>query len=99
MSGKTSGELEYSWFATRTRSANKKLNDMKREYFASKVSDATGRTRIEELEKKWLQAVAGVISEDFSDLWGKACIAQSVPVSKFIDQNKRSFYATVTGTP
>lgn len=92
-------ELERTWFATRTDNANEKLNDMKRQYFGNKVGDANGNTPIDELEKKWLQSVAGVSSDDFSVLWSEVNAASSYPVSNYMDENKRTFYTLETGTP
>ena len=99
--GKSLGELEYTWFADRTTTSNK-ISDMKREYFGSKVGKADDAINIsvEELERRWLVSVSGLAeSQQVPALWAGACAAQSAPVSKFVDENKRNFYATVAGTP
>ena len=100
--GRTLSELEFSWFASRAGAVDRKLSDMKRRYFGSKIGRATDSPSIsvEELERRWLISVSGLSeTEGVARLWAGACAAQSAPVSKFVDQNKRSFYSTVTGTP
>ena len=101
--GKSLSELERVWFAERTTSSNK-LDDMKREYFESKVRVVTDtpHTAISELERRWLcSVIGGNVDENIglADLWQKACVASSVPVTNYINENKRTFYSTVTTSP
>ena len=76
---------------------------MKGRYYGSKIgrAGAPANISVEELERRWLCSVGSATNENvgIADLWIQACIAQSVPVSKYVDQNKRSFYAMVIGTP
>lgn len=98
--GTTLSELEWSWFAERSGLSgnNRPLSDHKHAYFSSKGFGGTNKP-ITQMEKEWLQSVAGTDSEYFGDLWREACVAQSVPVGATMHECKRNFFRLVTGSP
>jgi hypothetical protein len=97
--GRSLSELERTWFAERTTSSNF-LNDMKREYYASKVGRATDtqHTPLGELEGRWLDSLGGT-SNRYDEAWQMMAAKQSVRVGRNTDETKRNFYATVTTSP
>ena len=93
---------EHDWFATRSLlSASAPLADHKAKYFSDKGfgSNASLSKPLSQMEREWLQSVAGTSSNNEGDLWREACAAQSVPVTQNTTENKRNFYTGVAGSP
>lgn len=73
-------------------------NDVKRKYYLSQVGgDANS---LVDLERRWLRKDitdnSGVPSGgELSDLWKQALAARGLRVSKFIDENKKTYYLNV----
>ncbi len=97
--GRSLSELERTWFAERTTSSNF-LNDMKREYYSSKVGRTTDTpaTSLGELESRWLESLGGTANR-YDEAWQQMAATQGVPVGRNTDETKRRFYATVTTSP
>lgn len=98
----TLSSSEHDWFATRSElSANAPLADHKAKYFSDKGfgSNASISKPLSQMEREWLQSVAGTASINEGDLWREACAVQSVPVTQNTTENKRNFYTGVAGSP
>ena len=90
---------EHDWFATRSGApGNAPLSQHKRMYFTSK--GITGRGPLTQMEREWLQTLAGVTSQRLPDMWAEAVSGQTLTPSRDgMDANKFIFYTQVTTSP
>lgn len=98
----STSSAEHDWYATRSGlSGQAPLNDHKLAYFASKGigSNASVRKPLTQLEREWLQTLTGVTSNEISDMWVQAVAGQSLTPGVKIDENKRIFFSSVSGSP
>lgn len=99
--GLSLNELEHSWFATRSGlPANAPTSQHKRAYLISQLTFAAAedpkRTRLLELEKRWLRALTSSTSDELSTLWRLAAAGQAGADAGFdVDENKRLYYRIV----
>lgn len=92
--------VEHDWYATRSGvAANAPLNDHKRAYFiAAGISDS-GPKPTSQMEKEWLQSVAGSTSLGDADLWAQVCAKYGVIRGETVNGSKYNFFTSVTGSP
>jgi hypothetical protein len=100
-SGFSLSVLEKKWFSEHVTGTNPRtpLNDLKRRYYVSQVGSGAS-TDLTDLEKQWLRKDitnngGTPTGESLSDLWIQAIATRSLRVSKFIDENRQTYYRNV----
>jgi len=93
--------IEKRWLLTHTTGATSQtpLNDIKRKYFVSEIGGTAADVKsLNDLERQWLRKVivdaSGTPSATIyaEQLWKEAVSALGYTVSKFLNENKVTFY-------
>lgn len=93
-------QLERAYFTRKLGSgaATRPFNDIKKAYLLGQVQNSGGREELSALEKKWLQKIVAASGQTpakyISDLWKQAVLSISGTPTKYINQNKKTFFAT-----
>lgn len=95
----TLSSAEHDWYATRSGAPSAApLSQHKRMYYTSK--GITGIKPLTQMEREWLQTLAGVTSKRLPDMWVEVVAGQSLTPSRDgMDANKFIFYTQVTTSP
>lgn len=92
--GQHLGEIEYSWFASRSGITSDKLNDHKLAYF---ISEGIGENSLNDMEIEWLQGLTGTpATRDLQSLWQGAVIGEGLTPALSIAENKYKYFKTVS---
>jgi hypothetical protein len=96
------GQLERSWFAVRVAcNSGTPLNQLKRTYWEKQLGSTYSSHGMSELEDNWLRKVittAGqtpTVDARPSTLWKEAVAALGLTTSKYLNDNKITFYGNV----
>jgi hypothetical protein len=93
--------IEKRWLLTHTTGVTSQtpLNDIKRKYFVSEIGGTAADVKsLNDLERQWLRKVivdaSGTPSVTIytEQLWKEAVSALGYTVSKFLNENKTTFY-------
>lgn len=94
-------QIERAYFVQKAGGANagEPLNNIKRRYISGFLGGGTdARTPLNELEKKWLlkilsdAGISGINFQSIEELWRLAVISISQTPSKYLNNNKITFY-------
>lgn len=96
-----STQVERTWFATRVpgQLSTTPLNDLKRAYFAEQLGASAHIHDLDDAEKQWLRKVITVsggtpTGMQLSDLWIQLLASSGLRVSKYMDENKKTYYVS-----
>lgn len=97
----TLSQVERTWFATRVpgQLSTTPLNDLKRAYYASQLGPSVHIHDLVDAEKQWLIKTirdnAGTpAGNQLSDLWVQLLASAGLRVSKYMDENKTTYYVS-----
>lgn len=94
--GNNLGELEYSWYSSRSGLSEGSINDHKRAYYISEIGARGSSTPLSQLEQEWLGTLSGVTSEARSDRWREAVVGAGLTPETTILANKIKYYSNVS---
>lgn len=91
-------EVERAYFVRKAGGAEPRepLNNIKRRYISGVIgAGVNAQTPLHQLEKLWLLSVIGGAARNFNsieELWRQAVISLGLTPSKFLNDNKITFY-------
>lgn len=95
---KTLAGAEHDWYATRSGLVSSApLTEHKRKYYSDKGFG--GSKPLTQMEREWLQNIAGSSSNKPGDLWREAVAAQTLTPSVSQAANQFIFFTQVAGSP